>query len=115
MILQIFGHRKSAQTRKALRYCKERSIEHQFIDIREREISAGELSHILSYVDPEELIDTESAFYKKNGYEYLDYDPVEEVLEHPELMRLPLVRAKRAACVGFDESLMEQIVRGEHS
>ncbi|MGM0432601.1 MAG: arsenate reductase family protein [Spirochaetota bacterium] len=115
MILQIFGHKKSAETRKAIRFCKERSIEHQFVDLKEREISAGELSHILNYVTPQELIDTDSTFYKKHGYDYLDYDPVEEVLEHPELMRLPLVRAKRDACVGFDEKRMEQIVMGDNS
>jgi arsenate reductase-like glutaredoxin family protein len=113
VMIQIFGKKKSAETRKATRFLKERSIEFQFVDITEKMISAGELSHVLGFVEPEDLVDTQSTFYKKNGYDYLDYDPIEEILEHPELMSLPIVRGRKMAFIGFDEQKMLQLLEGE--
>ena len=112
-MIQIFGKKKSADTRKATRFLKERAAEFQFIDITEKMISAGELSHVLQFVEAGELVDTRSTFYKKNGYEYLDYDPVEEVLEHHELMSLPIVRGKKLAFIGYDEHKMLQLLEQE--
>jgi arsenate reductase len=114
MILQIFGRKKSSDTRKAIRFCKERSVEYQFIDLSEQQISPGELSHVLRYVDKQDLVDTHSRMYKKSGYDYLDYDPVEEVLEHPLLMRLPLLRVKNFAAVGFDEDILQGMIDGNY-
>jgi arsenate reductase-like glutaredoxin family protein len=112
-MIQVFGKKKSAGTRKASRFLKERAAEFQFVDITEKMISAGELSHVLQFVEPGDLVDTQSTYYKKNGYDYLDYDPVEEILEHPELMRLPIVRGKKLAFVGYDEQKMLRLLEQE--
>jgi arsenate reductase-like glutaredoxin family protein len=109
-MIQIFGKKKSSETRKAVRFCKERSIEYQFIDITEKEISPGELSHILQSVEAHELVDDQGTFYKKNGYEYLEYDPVEEIIEHPQLMRVPILRNRKRAHVGFDAGVFEKMI-----
>mgnify|MGYP002580186754 CR=1 FL=1 len=44
MNIQIFGTKKSFDTKKAQRYFKERRIKVQFIDLREKEMSKGELA-----------------------------------------------------------------------
>ena len=43
MNIQIFGTKKSFDTKKAERYFKERSIKYQFIDMKEKGLSKGEL------------------------------------------------------------------------
>ena len=43
MNIQIFGTKKSFDTKKAQRWFKERRIKFQFIDLKEKEMSKGEL------------------------------------------------------------------------
>ena len=43
MEVQIFGIRKSAETRKALRFFAERRVKTHFVDLQERPASPGEL------------------------------------------------------------------------
>ena len=44
MEVQIFGTRKSADTRKALRFFAERRVKTHFVDLAERPASRGELN-----------------------------------------------------------------------
>ena len=44
MNIQIFGTRKSFDTKKAERYFKERSIKYQFIDLLDKGLSKGEFN-----------------------------------------------------------------------
>ena len=50
MNIQIFGTKKSNDTRKAQRYFKERRIPFQFVDLREKEMSPGELKSVMQAV-----------------------------------------------------------------
>lgn len=50
MNIQIFGTKKSFDTKKAQRYFKERRIKFQFIDLREKEMSKGELQSVMRAV-----------------------------------------------------------------
>ena len=43
MNIQIFGTKKDFETKKAERYFKERGIRYQFIDMKEKGLSKGEL------------------------------------------------------------------------
>ena len=49
-MIQIFGTKKCNNTKKAQRFFKERGIKIQFIDLREREMSRGELQSVISAV-----------------------------------------------------------------
>ena len=46
MNIQIFGTTKCFDTKKALRYFKERSISCQFIDMKEKGMSKGEYQNV---------------------------------------------------------------------
>ena len=50
MNIQIVGTKKSFDTKKAQRYFKERRIKVQFIDLREKEMSKGELTSVMQAV-----------------------------------------------------------------
>ena len=47
MNIQIFGTKKNADVRKAERFFKERGIKIQFVDIKEKGLSKGELNSIM--------------------------------------------------------------------
>lgn len=46
MNIQIFGTNKCFETKKAMRYFKERNIKYQFIDMKEKGLSKGEYSSV---------------------------------------------------------------------
>jgi len=100
MGLQIFGTRKCPVTRKAERFFKDRAIDYQFIDLAEKGPSAGELAAIASAVGRDALVDLEGQRAKKRGFAYMDFDPEEEILADPLLMRTPVVRDGRKAAIG---------------
>lgn len=106
-MLQIFGTAKNRATQKALRWFKERSIPHQFVNLCERSLSAGELDSVTRFVPAEDLIDRESAEYRKRGLAYMDFDIREELLENPLLVIMPVVRDKTRASTGYRPELWE--------
>ena len=46
MNIQIFGKTKCFDTKKAERYFKERGIKYQYIDLKEKGMSKGELNAV---------------------------------------------------------------------
>ena len=46
MNIQIFGTKKSFDTKKAQRYFKERRVKFQFVDLKEKGLSKGELESV---------------------------------------------------------------------
>ena len=47
MNIQIFGTKKSGDTRKAERFFKERGIRYQFVDLKEKGLSRGEFQSVM--------------------------------------------------------------------
>lgn len=101
-MLQIIGTKKCKETTKALRACKERSLPFQFVNLAERSLSDGEWNSLFQSIPDEELLDTSSAYYTKQGYQYRSFSIQEELKEHPELLQTPILRAKGKAHAGFD-------------
>lgn len=104
MNIQIFGTKKSADTRKAERFFKERRIKYQMIDMKEKGMSKGEFTSILRAVGgldvllDEQCKDQDTLVLVK----YLTLDAqIEKVLENQQLLRLPVVRNGKAATVGY--------------
>lgn len=108
MNIQIFGTKKSFDSKKAERYFKERGIRYQFIDMKEKGMSKGELTSVIQAVGGlETLIDPECK--DKNLLALIQYiaeeDRVEKVLENQKVIRIPVVRNGRQATVGFQPEL----------
>ena len=61
MNIQIFGTKKSADSRKAERYFKERGIKFQFVDMKEKGLSKGEFNSVKQAVGGiDKMIDEKS-------------------------------------------------------
>lgn len=103
MNIQIFGRKKSFDTRKAERYFKERGIKFQSIDVDRFGISRGELKSVAAAVGADGLLDTEGAEYLRLNLKYIVHqEPVEELIfNNPKLLACPVVRNGKNATIGF--------------
>ena len=103
-VLQLFGRKKDRETQRGQRWLQERRIAFSFVDLEQKALSPGELDSIARAVGGMEvLVDTQGAEYQKGGWAHRSFDAREELLEHPTLLRTPILRAAPKACVGFDE------------
>ena len=104
MNIQIFGKAKCFDTKKAERFFKERGVKYQFIDVVKYGMSKGEYNSVKNAVGGmRQLIDEKSKAYEDNYCAYLaDEAAVEEkLLEHPAMLRTPIVRNGKKATVGY--------------
>lgn len=103
MNIQIFGVKKCFDTKKAERYFKERRIKYQFIDLKEKTLSKGELQSVKAAVGLVNLINKESKDYTRLNLQHIVNDSVKEeiLLNNPELYKTPVVRNGRQATVGY--------------
>ena len=111
MNIQIFGTNKSQDTKKALRFFKERGTEPQFVDLQQREIAPGELNRFVQKFGVNALVDLQGKAYKDAGLEYLrvsNDDMVQRLIDNPKLMVQPLVRSGNTLSVGWDEPLWRE-------
>lgn len=107
MEVQIFGIRKSADTRKALRFFAERRIKTHFVDLDERAASLGELRRFAQKFGVGALIDTGSPVFQELGLRHArmsDESWVSKLAEEPLLLRMPLVRSANQLTIGLDEA-----------
>jgi arsenate reductase len=111
-VIQIFGTKKCKDTGKALRFFKERGVPIQFIDLKEKAVSPGELSSISRSVDLDDLIDRDGRQYEKRNLGYMKYNLEQELLDDPLLFRTPIVRMGPKASVGHDPAVWKSFRRG---
>lgn len=107
MEVQVFGVRKSAETRAALRFFAERRVKVHFVDLVERPASRGELQRFVQKFGASALIDRESRRFGELGLasaRYSDERWLERLVEEPLLLRLPLVRYQQLLTVGPGEA-----------
>lgn len=104
MNIQIFGTSKSADTRKAERYFKERRIKFQSVDMKKFGMSGGEFDSVLRAVGGiDNLIDWDS---KSPDLDLIRYmadvrDQEDKVFDNQMLIKLPVVRNGKKATVGY--------------
>ncbi len=106
MEVQIFGVKKSSDTRKALRFFAERRIKTHFVDLTERAASLGELRRFVQRFGLNDLIDRDSKRYLELGLQHArlsDDRWLEKLVDEPLLLRVPLVRNGNALTVGLAE------------
>jgi arsenate reductase len=106
MEVQIFGVRKSAGTRKALRFFSERRVKTHFVDLMERPASKGELRRFVQKFGITAMIDQTSKRYQELGLRHArlsDESWLEKLADEPLLLRLPLVRNSNQVSIGVDE------------
>ena len=107
MNVQIFGVKNDADTRKALRFFKERRAQIHFNDFKIRAPSKGELRRFSQKYGIDALIDRDSKRFKALGLHTAHYGEdrwLDIASEEPLILHMPLVRHEGKVTVGHDES-----------
>jgi arsenate reductase-like glutaredoxin family protein len=113
--LQVFGTRKCAATRAALRFFAERRIRVHFVDLAVRAASRGELTRFAQRFGVPALLDREGRRFRDLGLGAARYAEARwlELLEaEPMLLRTPLVRHGNELTIGLDEAVWRRWVGG---
>src|SRR5689334_10543417 len=108
MEVQIFGTKKSSDTRKALRFFSERRIRTHFVDLDVRAASIGELRRFAQKFGVQALIDRDSKRFAALGLAHShlsDERWIEKLADEPLILKQPLVRNQNQVTVGAAEDV----------
>jgi len=111
--VQIFGLKKSSETRAALRFFAERRVRTHFVDLAERAASPGELRRFVQKFGAEALLDRASKRFAELGLgsaRYGDDKWIEKLAEEPKLLKMPLVRWQQKLSVGAADDTWKEWV-----
>jgi arsenate reductase (glutaredoxin) len=109
--VQIFGTKKSADTRKAMRFFAERRIRVHFVDLAERAAALGELKRFAQKFGVDALIDRSGKRFAELGLgpaRYSEERWLEQLALEPMLLRTPLVRCQNRLTIGLDETAWKE-------
>ncbi len=104
MNIQIFGTKKSADTRKAQRFFQERRIKFQFVDLAQKGLSKGEFESVARAVGGVDALIDESCKDQKtlNLIKYLvPEQKLEKILDNQQVLKQPIVRNGKQATIGY--------------
>lgn len=103
MAIQIFGTKKSKDTKKAVMFFKERRVNFQLVDLNEKGMSKGEIESVARACGGiDNLLDTDSKEYEKRNLKYMRYDTLDILQEFPLLLKTPIVRNGSKATIGYE-------------
>jgi arsenate reductase (glutaredoxin) len=103
MEVQVFGVKKSSDTRAALRFFAERRVKAHFVDLDVRPASPGELRRFLQKFGADGLVDRDSRRFGELGLATAIRGEewwAATLSQEPRLLRLPLVRWQQKLTVG---------------
>lgn len=103
MEVQIFGHKKDPATRAAQRFFAERRVKVHFVDFMDRWPSVGELKRFAQKFGAEALVDRGGKRFAERGLGPARYGAerwLQELVDDPWLLRVPLVRWQHKLTVG---------------
>jgi arsenate reductase len=106
-LVQVFGTEDSPPTRAAVRFFRERRIAAQFVDLRRKPITSGELRRFVEQLGARALVDEAGRAWRDAGLGFLRMDDSEladRLLADQRLLRLPLVRIGDGVACGRDEA-----------
>lgn len=111
MNIQIYGTKKFNDTKKAERFFKERGVKYQFIDMKEKGMSKGELTSVAQANGGiENLLDQNSR--DKDTLALIKYisdeDKFEKVLENQQVIKTPVVRNGKQATLGYQPDIWKK-------
>ena len=108
MNIQIFGTTKCFDTKKAQCYFKERNIKVQFINLKEKSMSKGELTAVMQAVGGVDKLINPKAKDKDTLVliTYIaDEDKFEKLLENQQILLTPIVRNGKQATAGYQPDI----------
>lgn len=113
MNLQVYLYKKGFDTQKAERFLKERRVTYQTVDLKKHPLGKRELELFAHQAGGAgQLVDRQSTAVKSHPIAYTQSESIilEYLEQHPEFLRLPIIRDGRSVLVGFDQEALQQLI-----
>lgn len=110
MNIVLYGTNKCQESRKALRFFKERGHAVQFRDLAQKPLSPGEVNRLCAGRSAAELINVNAPSYLRRGMAHMLFDPAQEILADNALLRTPIIRVDERVYLG---AKLEEIDLGD--
>ncbi len=100
--IQLFGTKKCFDTKKAQRFFKERGVKFQFIDLKIKGMSKGEIESVSRVVGLRNMLDSKHPMYLEKHLDRISTPGliIEILLDYPEILKTPIVRCGKEATIG---------------
>jgi len=113
--VQIFGLKNCPASRAAERFFKERRVGLQFVDLKQKPMSPGEIRRFTDKFRLDGIVNKEGKPWIEAGLQYMkmqDAELLAKIEAEPRLLRLPLVRCANRLSVGHDEAAWKSMASG---
>ena len=116
-MIVLYGIDSCDSCRKARRFLAANGLTHRFHDLRKQGVDAASLAQWLQVIGPERLLNRRSTTWRSldetqrsraEGTELLKL-----LIEHPTLIRRPVLDAPNACLAGFDETAYREALLDE--
>ena len=109
----IYHNPRCRKSRAGLQYATDRKIEFQVREYLKDPLTEKELSALIMklHIKPKELIRTQEEIYRKElkGLNLNDEEWIKVMVEHPKLIRRPIVEGKYRAVIGDPPENIDQL------
>ena len=106
-MLKIYGIKNCDSVRKALKFLKSNSINHEFIDFREKPALISDINDWLKYIDIKTLFNARSTTYRTLKLKELNLNDAEKVkwlAKENMLLKRPIITFENNVIVGYNEA-----------
>ena len=109
-MIQIYFYKKNFDAQKAERFFKERRVQAQMIDLGRVPMGRRELESVKARVGLDALIDKEGTAWKECPARFASGEEAifAALLENPKRLKLPIVRNRKLATVGYQPEEWEK-------
>jgi arsenate reductase len=112
--MQLIGLKNCDSTRKARKWLEERDIDVAFSDISEEPLTEEELDELVRKVGLDTVINRRSRTWRELDLSDGDTDPTDDelfdaALNHPKLIKRPVLIMGESILVGFDEDAYQNL------
>lgn len=108
----VFGIKQCDTVKKACRWLDEHNETYVFHDFRVDGVNAQQVGSWLKAEGPDKLINKRSTTFRQLDEatrKLLDTDPVAVLLEHPTLIKRPVIEHNNRVSVGFSDAQFAEI------
>jgi Spx/MgsR family transcriptional regulator len=104
----LYGIKNCDSVKKAITFLQHANIDFTFIDFRVDGLDNGTLQHFINTVGLEALINKRSTIYRNlENKEHIDN---KVILEHPTLIKRPVLDTRENILIGFKEAEYQQLM-----
>ncbi|MEA2050036.1 MAG: arsenate reductase family protein [Campylobacterota bacterium] len=107
-MINIYGIKTCSTVRKAIKFCKDKELEYQFIDFRETPLKCEKIKYFASKVDINILFNNRGTKYKDLKLKDLNLDEngkLEWLCKENMLLKRPVVEYENKVLVSFNDEL----------